>query len=88
MAEPVTLILYSRHACHLCDVMQAELQARIDKGELSLELRDVDLRAEWRSEYGLRVPVLVSQQAEVICEYHLDDAQLDVWLNKTTAKSM
>ena len=83
MADPQKLILYSRHACHLCEVMQAELQTRVDAGEIELELRDVDAQADWRRDYGVRVPLLMSGKAEILSEYHLDETRLDAWLEKS-----
>lgn len=80
MTQQRRLLLYGRHACHLCDVMQAELENCLRGSDVGLELRDVDARAEWRQSYGLRVPVLMSQQGELLAEFHLDQERLLNWL--------
>jgi len=54
----VTLVLYSRAGCHLCEEMKAVVEpvAR----QLRCELQDVDIagQAELESRFGLEIPVL------------------------------
>lgn len=61
MTESPSLLLYYREGCHLCE----DLASLIYRGWPSLADRltwlDVDTRPEWRHSYGLRVPVLVSE---------------------------
>jgi glutaredoxin len=62
MAHEVTVM--SRAGCHLCEVAEADV-ARIC-GELGVAwtTEDVDTDAEWRAEYGDRVPVILVDGAE------------------------
>jgi hypothetical protein len=62
MAHEVTVM--SRAGCHLCEVAEADV-ARIC-GELGVAwtTQDVDTDAEWRAEYGDRVPVILVDGAE------------------------
>ncbi len=66
----ITLDLYSRRGCHLCEVMLEELLPLIrDKAEIVVH--DIDSRQEWRDEYDIRIPVL-EHAGQVISEYQLD----------------
>ena len=52
-------------------------------GELpvnQLEIIDVDSSAQWQSDYGERVPVLVCGQ-QIICEYFFDPLSYKQYLN-------
>lgn len=40
-------------------------------GDSDFEVRDVDTRADWREQYGMRVPV-VEYDGRLVCQYHLD----------------
>lgn len=59
MTDPVppTLVLWTRHDCHLCDVAKEELRALRRRLVFHLDERDVDERAEWAERYGDDVPV-------------------------------
>lgn len=69
------LQLYFRHGCHLCEDMQAALQALPESGLIELELVDVDRDSELQALYGLKVPVLKKGEQE-ICHYELDIVSL------------
>ena len=88
MADAPQLILYGRHACHLCDEMQAQLQSLLQTGQICLELRDVDEREDWRRDYGPRVPLLMDKSGYILGEYHLDGTALSDWLVRTRAEHM
>ena len=66
----MSLVVYSRRGCHLCEDLIEELQQFLG-GAAEFEVRDVDTRAEWRAEYGTRVPV-IEYDGRIICQYHLD----------------
>jgi hypothetical protein len=70
--EPVApaLHVYSRHGCHLCDVLIEALLPLV-RGRLSIEVHDIDSRDEWRERYDQRVPV-VEFQGRLVCQYRLD----------------
>jgi len=68
----VTLVVYSRQGCHLCEILLEEL-LQLVRGRAAIEVRDIDTRDDWRNEYGARVPV-VACDGRVLCEYRLDEA--------------
>ena len=49
--------VYSREACHLCEVLIEELLPMIE-GKLTLEVRDIDTRAEWHERFFMDIPVV------------------------------
>ncbi len=65
-----TLRVYSRQGCHLCEQLIEELLPLV-KDKVAVEICDVDTRAEWRDEYGNRVPIL-AYDGDIVCQYHLD----------------
>jgi glutaredoxin len=75
-AMPVTLVIYSRDPCHLCEVAKeavAELQRRID---FEVEVRDVDSDPEWRAAWGEQVPVGFLGDRKVF-KYRVDPEALE-----------
>nr|CAD5942774.1 hypothetical protein NO713_02031 [Planktothrix pseudagardhii] len=58
----ITLILYSKPGCHLCEGLQEKLekiQASSQKlGEFQLEIRDITSREDWFQTYQYEIPVL------------------------------
>ncbi len=79
--SPVTLVLYSRSHCHLCEDMQLQLEELQGEYGFELVVRDVDTHPDWASAYGDEVPLLFAEDVE-ICRYFLDlerlKAQLDL----------
>lgn len=71
----LTVVLYTRPGCGLCDEMKAGVAASALAGEV--ELREVDIAgdAHLEEQYGLRIPVL-EHESRVICEGRLDLAAL------------
>ena len=81
-SEPVTPVLqvYSRHGCHLCDVLVEALLPLV-RGRLNVEVHDIDSRDEWRERYDKRVPV-VEFQGQLVCQYRLDRPAIEDILAK------
>ena len=77
MPEPVkpALHVYSRHGCHLCDILVEALLPLV-RGSLDVEVHDVDSRDDWRERYDRRVPV-VEFQGQVVCQYRLDRTAIE-----------
>ena len=51
--------IYSRHGCHLCDVMKDEV-AQIQKDlEFTIEIIYIDKNTELEEKYGEQVPVIL-----------------------------
>lgn len=81
MADPVTLTVYSRERCHLCEEMIAglrQLQARFHFG---LVVTDVDSDPALGERYGEHVPVLVHGERE-LCRFVLDPGAVTAHLEK------
>lgn len=72
--NPVTLILYGRPDCGLCDEMAAEIAERFGS-RIVLDKRDISGDAQLERRFGLKVPVLM-RDGEVICFGRLDEARL------------
>jgi len=81
MAEPgrVTLTLYSRTWCHLCEDMLAGLRELQARQQFELTVIDVDTRPELEARFGEQVPVLMHGERE-LCHYHLDSAAVTDYL--------
>ena len=69
----VTLTLYSRTWCHLCDDMLAGLQNLQARQPFELNIVDVDSQPALEQRFGEFVPVLMHGERE-LCHYHLDAA--------------
>lgn len=65
-----TLQVYSRHGCHLCELLIEELLPLV-RGALAIEVRDIDSRPDWLKSYDIRVPV-VEYEDRLISQYPLD----------------
>ena len=71
----MTLTLYTRADCRLCDDMLGALEPFLDRFSLDLECVDVDRDAELRHLHGARVPVLALEGKEV-CHWFLNEEAL------------
>jgi Tfp pilus assembly protein PilN len=60
----VTLTLYSRPECHLCETLLAEL-APLLPPDVVVETVDVDSNVALERRYGLRIPVLTAGDVEL-----------------------
>jgi len=76
---PVTLTLYSRTWCHLCDDMLAGLQILQARQPFELNIVDVDSQPALEQRFGEFVPVLMHGERE-LCHYHLDAAAVTDYL--------
>jgi hypothetical protein len=55
------LVLYSKPGCHLCEGLEAKLQAVRSAPfnlQFDLEIRDITSRSEWFAAYEYEIPVL------------------------------
>ncbi|HWU67876.1 MAG TPA: glutaredoxin family protein [Stenotrophobium sp.] len=71
------LLLLGRPGCGLCEEFEAELLAHFGADRFELEHVDVDGHAVWRTRYGLRIPVLLTAQGELLCATRFDAAELE-----------
>lgn len=76
---PITLTLYSRSWCHLCDDMLAGLQSLQARQPFALDIVDVDSRPALERRFGEFVPVLMHGEHE-LCHYHLNPAAVTDYL--------
>ena len=77
----ITLTLFSRTWCHLCDDMIAGLHEMQARERFDLTVTDVDSDPLLEQRYGDRVPVLVHGDHE-LCYYHLNPAAVTDYLVK------
>jgi len=72
----VTLTIYSRPGCHLCDEMKAVVAETI-RGQDHITVEDVDISSdpELESRYGLEIPVLLIDGTRV-AKYRVGEAEL------------
>jgi hypothetical protein len=80
MTEPLRLRLLGRPECGLCEALEAQLHAHPGFAGVRLQLEDVDSHPEWQRRYGLRIPVLLDDWDEVVCEAHFDAVAFEAWL--------
>ena len=71
----VTLTLYYREGCHLCETMLQALRGLQSRSGFDLHLVDIDRDPVLQRRYDEWVPVLCREDSE-ICHYHLDEAAL------------
>ncbi len=70
-----SLQVYSRRGCHLCEQLIEELFPLV-RGRLTVDVRDIDSRDDWRAAFDIRVPV-VELDGEFVCEHILDKGALN-----------
>jgi len=75
MAENVTVSMYSRRTCHLCDEARAIILAVRQRIPFAFDERFIDGRDDLEREYGLRVPVVEVDGVEEF-EYVVDASRL------------
>ena len=66
------LLLLSRPDCELCEEFEFELMTQFGIADLELEKADVDSRPDWKTRYGLKIPVLLTAAGEVLCSTRFD----------------
>ena len=68
----MSLRLYGRRQCHLCEEMAEALRAH----GVAFDEVDVDASPELKERYGRFVPVLTDAEGKELCRYRLDPAVL------------
>lgn len=74
------LLLLTRPDCGLCEELEAELIACFGPEAFELEHADVDSRDDWRRRYGLKIPVLLAEDGQLLCSVRLDVEALQACL--------
>ena len=65
------LLLLTRPDCHLCEEFRAALEAAFPD-KFDVVAADVDSKPVWQRRYGLKIPVLLDADGEVLCETRFD----------------
>ena len=73
----ITLTIYSRPGCHLCEEMKAVVYrvARIGIAPITIDEIDISTDAELESRYGLEIPVLMVDGKKA-AKYRVTDEEL------------
>ncbi|MGI9202995.1 MAG: glutaredoxin family protein [Woeseiaceae bacterium] len=69
-----TITVYSRAGCHLCELLVDALLPLV-RGQLRVDVVDIDSRPEWQEAYDTRIPV-VEYDSNFVCQYTLDVAAI------------
>ena len=75
----MSLTMYSRLGCHLCEDMQQLLPTYLDDAGLSFTVIYIDDNDVLEEQYGTLVPVLKAAERE-ICHYFLDVKALQQYI--------
>ncbi len=75
----VRFTLLTRPGCHLCEEFEEQLLAEFGE-RLEVDGVRVDAHPQWLADYGLRIPVLLSETGEFVCEMSVDAGALGRWL--------
>ena len=82
-APIVTLVVYGREDCHLCQEMIRALHQYQEQVSFHLEIIDIDSNPELVALYNEKVPVLMAEADNFeICHYHLDLSALGAYFAK------
>lgn len=79
----MSLTLYTRHGCHLCEDFEQELRHLQQTLIFELQVRNVDTHPDWVTSYSDKVPLLLGQiqdQDVEICRYFFDPQALQAYL--------
>ena len=71
----ISVTIYSRPGCHLCDDMKAVVQNVARTIPLSLEEIDISTDAALEAEYGLEIPVLLVEGKKA-AKYRIEEGAL------------
>ena len=73
--EVITLTLYSRPGCHLCDEMKAVINRVAQSNPLQLEEIDISGSRDLEERYGLEIPVLMVEGKKA-AKYRIGEEEL------------
>ena len=72
----LTLLLYSRPGCHLCETAKEGLAPLVTRYALRVEERNVEDNPRWERDYGMEIPVGVLAGRKVF-KFRLDSGRLE-----------
>lgn len=76
---PLTLTLYYRNGCHLCEALAAEIQ-RLHGSQVQIQWIDIDTDKALQERYALKVPVLADGN-NIISQGSIDHTALENYLS-------
>lgn len=76
--------MLTRPGCGLCDTFYAQWRTAFPG--VALDRVDIDRWPELRAEYGTRIPVLLDDNDEVVCEAHFDEQACRPLVNAMTGR--
>jgi hypothetical protein len=82
----ITLTLYSRPGCHLCDDMKTVIERVAQHRALTVDVIDVSSDADLERRYGLEIPVLLVN-GKPAAKFRLSEAELTHLLNHSSPES-
>jgi hypothetical protein len=71
----ITLTIYSRPGCHLCDEMEATIARVALTTPLTLEQIDISTDPALEAQYGLEIPVLIVDGKKA-AKFRVSEAEL------------
>jgi glutaredoxin len=81
----ISLTLYSRPGCHLCDEMKATVERAVRGRKVTVEVIDISTDPELESRYGLEIPVLLVDGKKA-AKYRISETQLTRILKGRSSK--
>lgn len=81
------LCVLSRSWCHLCDELLAALAPIAARHDARIEVIDVESDAQLEARWGELVPVVLTEDHEPLCHYHLDERAVRAYLERFPLKS-
>lgn len=74
-STPAVLTLYHRSGCHLCEMMQSQLELLRQRFNFCINMVDIDEDQVLLARFRTKIPVLALGQ-EIICCHFLDEEEL------------
>ena len=87
MPESIQVEIYSRPNCHLCDEAKAVIKSFSERYPIEITMTDVDSDPRLQRDYGLDIPVILLNGAEV-CRHRVNPGDFEKKLGELWNKSM
>lgn len=73
---PLSIVVYSRPGCHLCDEARTVIDRYRDRYPIELRSIDIERSAELESRYGYDIPVIFLNGEEIF-RHRVDGEELE-----------
>jgi len=74
--KPISVEIYSRPGCHLCDDAKEVIERVRKRFDFSLSVINIDSDPELKREYGELIPVVFINGTKVF-KYHVDESAFE-----------